>query len=106
MSGEDNRAVMPGDKNWRGSRGRKSARAARDPKILQEYLGLNESQTRVPAVVLAKRFNLTRQRIYTIIAEQQRIRAKRNARMEHPSKDTEAAAVLVAEMLSDLLGAG
>ena len=95
-----------GDKNWRGKYIKRASLPRRDVTILNEYMGLNEDQVRVPASVLARRFRLSRQRIHTIVNRQQEIRGKKNERLANPSTSTEEDALLVSEMLAEMLGGG
>ena len=83
---------------------RMSSREKRDKKIYLEYTGVNPEHMRVPAAVLAKRFKLSRGRIYQIIDQQTLTREVENARVLSRTKDTEADAAKVAEMLGDFLG--
>jgi Mor family transcriptional regulator len=83
-----------------------SSREQRDKKIYLEYTGVNSEHVRVPAAVLAKRFNLSRGRIYQIIDKQTLTREVENARVKSRTKNTEADAAKVAEMLGELLGGG
>ena len=81
-----------------------SSRERRDKKIYLEYTGVNPEHIRVPVAVLAERFSLSRQRVYQIIDKQTVIREVDNARVLSRTKDTEADAAKVAEMLGDFLG--
>ena len=80
-------------------------RESRDREIYREYNGINPDHHRVPALALSERFRISRQRIYQIVDDQTKRAEKNNARLSHRSKDIEADAAKVAELLEDLLGA-
>jgi len=86
----------------------KRYREHRDIQIYREYMGINPEKKSVPALVLADRFNMSRQRVYQVIKEQESIRQAANRRAELAASgklpDTEADAENVALMLSELLG--
>jgi Mor family transcriptional regulator len=86
----------------------KSYRGQRDRQIYREYQAINSDNRSIPAAVLAKRFNVSRQRVYQIIKEQESLVQRNNRRAEMAASgklpNTETDAGQVAEMLSDLLG--
>ncbi len=81
-----------------------SSRSQRDKLIYLEYTGVNAEQVRVPASVLASRFNLSRQRVYQIIDHETKKREVQNARVHSRLHDTEGDAEKVATLLADFLG--
>lgn len=83
----------------------KASRKSRDLKIYRDYYGINEDHQKVPATVLARRYSLTRGRVYQIIDEQVKKQEKNNERISARMENSAADAERVAEMLSDVLGA-
>ena len=81
----------------------KTRNAPRNSTIFMDYHGINESQERVPAVVLASRYGLTRARVYQILNKEKAKRELANPRLVFQSKSTEEDAQLVAKILSDFL---
>ena len=92
----------------KGKRRTKSYRGHRDRQIYREYMGINPEKVRVPAAVLAQRYNVSRARAYQILKEQHDQSLQQNARAklaeEGKLPDTEKDAAKVAELLVDMLG--
>ena len=84
---------------------KKGSRKMRDLNIYREYFGLNDEQKGIPVVVLARRYGLTRGRIYQIIDEQTKKQEVHNPRIEARMANSAEDAAKVAELLSDVLGA-
>ena len=84
---------------------RKQRNAKRNATIFSDYHGINDTQERVPAIVLASRYGVTRARIYQILSQEEAQRSDANPRITFRKEPTEADAQLVAEILSDLLEA-
>jgi len=76
----------------------------RNYTIYTEYYGLNQDQQRVPAIVLAHRYGLTRGRIYQIVAQQRASAKNSNPRMKFYRESIEDDAEAVCVMLKDFLG--
>jgi len=76
----------------------------RDLRIYRDYFGINDEQHKVPVPVLARRYSLTRGRIYQIIDAQVSKQECNNERIKSRHQDSHADAEKVADMLSDLLG--
>ena len=92
----------------KGKRRTKSYRDHRDRQVYREYMGINPDKVRVPATVLATRYNMSRARVYQILKEQYDKSLQQNARAKLAEQgklpDTEKDAAKVAELLSDMLG--
>ena len=84
---------------------KKASQKTRDLRIYRDYFGINEEQQKVPVPVLARRYSLTRGRIYQIIDAQVVKQESNNPRISGRQHDSEADAKQVAEMLSTLLEA-
>ena len=84
---------------------KKGSRNKRDLTIYREYHGLNEDQTKIPAMVLARRYSLTRGRIYQIIDQQENKQKLNNPRIPERAANSAADAEKVAEILGALLEA-
>ena len=83
----------------------KTRNQRRNATIYMDYNGINESHERVPAIVLASRYGLTRGRVYQIVSKERARREASNPRMVFKSESIEKDAKAVATMLSDLLEA-
>lgn len=83
----------------------KTRNATRNARIYMDYHGINESHERVPAIVLASRYGLTRGRIYQIVGKEESKRQANNPRIVFKTESVEKDAKLVSSMLIDLLGA-
>ncbi len=75
----------------------------RNYTIYTEYYGLNADQQRVPAIVLASRYGMTRGRIYQIVKQQRALAEAQNPRMKFYAEQTEEDAEKIASLLNDLL---
>lgn len=78
---------------------KKASRRNRDRKIYRDYHGLNEDQTKVPALVLARRYSLTRARVYQIVNDQSNKQKLTNPRIAALAEDSISDAAKVAELL-------
>ncbi len=83
---------------------KKTSRRNRDLRIYRDYFGLNEEQHKVPVPVLARRYSLTRGRIYQIIDAQVAKQERHNERIQNRKHNSEADAEEVAKRLAGLLG--
>jgi|TARA_R100001460_G_scaffold30312_1_gene59782 predicted outer membrane protein len=82
-----------------------SRNSRRNYTIFTEYSGLNQDQQRVPAIVLAHRYGLTRGRIYQIVAQQRAKVQSSNPRVKYYNESIERDAEAVSSMLKDFLEA-
>lgn len=84
---------------------KKNSRKLRDLRIYRDYFGLNEEQCSVAVPVLARRYKLTRGRIYQIIDAQVAKQSEHNERIKHRMRDSHVDAQEVAKRLAHLLEA-
>ena len=70
-----------------------------------DYHGLNEDQTKIPAIVLARRYSLSRGRVYQIIDQQTKQQEQNNPRIKSRANNSAEDAKKVVGMISDLLEA-
>jgi len=79
------------------------SKSNRDRKIYRDFNGLNDDQIRVPAIVLARRYSLTRARVYQIISRQSQKQKLSNPRIAALAEDSTADANKIADMLRHTL---